>query len=295
MRVGIGLPNAVSGTDGRAVLGWARQAEAAGFSTVASIDRVGYDNFEPFCTLAAAAAVTEHVRLLTAVALAPLRSTGLLAKAAATLDRLSAGRFTLGVGVGSREPDYRAAGRTDRFHRRGAVLDRQLDEMARLWRGDGVDDGGPVGPAPFTPGGPPVLVGGSSPATWTRVARAGAGWICGRGDAGTFGADVAEVRSAWSAGSRSGEPKLLALVYFSLGPGGADAAEGFVRDYYGYAPFVDSLLASVSTSDEAVQETAAGYAAAGCHELLFFPCSADVLQVDRLAGALSAAGPWRPG
>ena len=81
MRVGIGLPSAVPGVNREGIVEWARRAEAAGFSTLAVLDRINYSNLEPLVCLAAAAAVTERIELMTDVLLAALRSnTALLAK-----------------------------------------------------------------------------------------------------------------------------------------------------------------------------------------------------------------------
>jgi hypothetical protein len=87
----------------------ARVAEAAGFGSLGTLDRLVYGNCEALVTLAAAAAVTERVRLVTDILIAPLRQTALLAKQAATVDRLSGGRLVLGLAVGGREDDYEDA------------------------------------------------------------------------------------------------------------------------------------------------------------------------------------------
>jgi alkanesulfonate monooxygenase SsuD/methylene tetrahydromethanopterin reductase-like flavin-dependent oxidoreductase (luciferase family) len=165
MDVGIGLPNSVPGLDGRLMVDWARQAEDRGFSTLGTIDRLLFPNYEPLVALAAAAAVTERIRLMTDILISPYRNnTPLLAKQAVSLDNVSGGRLTLGVAPGWRDDDYKASG-VDHAAR-GRILDEQLAEMTRLWRGESVDGLGGVGPAPERDGGPEIMIGGETKAAY---------------------------------------------------------------------------------------------------------------------------------
>ena len=129
MRFGIGLP--ISAPE--RLLDWAREAEAYGFDTLALLDRLVFDNPEPLVALAVLAGATSRIRLQTEVLLGPLRGTALLAKQVATLDRMSGARFVLGVGIGGREDDHRAAGTP--ISERGRMLDDQLTSLRQIWRG----------------------------------------------------------------------------------------------------------------------------------------------------------------
>jgi len=93
MKIGIGLPGNVPGVKGDFILEWAQRADAGPFSTLGTIDRLVYQNYEPFIMLASAAAVTTRIRLMTGVMLAPLRNEGVLAKQAASLDAIDSLRF----------------------------------------------------------------------------------------------------------------------------------------------------------------------------------------------------------
>ncbi|HWT90129.1 MAG TPA: LLM class flavin-dependent oxidoreductase, partial [Solirubrobacterales bacterium] len=125
MDVAIGLPNAVPGTTGEQLTEWARRAEARGFSSLGTIDRIAYPNLEPLTALAAAAAVTERIGLATTVLLGPLRANPVaLAKQALSVHALSDGRLTLGISVGGREDDYELAGVP--MQGRGKNLDSML-------------------------------------------------------------------------------------------------------------------------------------------------------------------------
>ena len=121
MKIGIGFPANIPGVQGKLLIEWAKKADAGPFSSLGLIDRLVYDNYDTLIAFAAAAGATQRIHLTTSVLLAPLRNTAVLAKQAASLDALSGGRLTLGLGIGSREDDYQAA--SVPFNRRGKIFD----------------------------------------------------------------------------------------------------------------------------------------------------------------------------
>src|SRR5580692_9167140 len=287
MDVGIGLPNAVPDTEGRTLVDWARRADEAGFSTLGTIGRLVYPNYEELIALAAAAAVTSRIRLTTSVLLAPLRTnTALFAKQAASLDSISGGRLALGLGIGGREDDFAASGLT--MAGRGRRFDEQLAEMKRIWAGEGQDDIGPIGPPPARPGGPELILGGSTEASFRRVARVADGWMMGGGTPAMFAQAAAAVDQAWQDEGRPGKPRKLSLAYFALGADARALAEGYLGLYYAFlGDIAGQIAASAAVSPEMVKGYAAAFAEAGCDELIFVPTSSSPEQLALLAAAVS--------
>jgi alkanesulfonate monooxygenase SsuD/methylene tetrahydromethanopterin reductase-like flavin-dependent oxidoreductase (luciferase family) len=266
MNVGVGLPNTVPGASGDLLLEWARRADGGPFSTLAVLDRVAYDCFEPFVALTGAAAVTSRLRIATMIAIGPLRATGLLAKQASSIDALSGGRLTLGLAVGARHDDYDAAGVDHRG--RGAKLSEQLAHLRR--------DGSTI----------ELLVGGASGQAYARMARYADGYAHGGGPPRAFAGAAARARAAWSDLGRPGSPRLWGQGYFALGH--ADRGAAYLRDYYAFTgPFADKIAAGNLTSPRAAKDFVRGYEEEGCDELVLFPTVADLDDLDRLAEAIA--------
>lgn len=279
MDVAIGLPNAVPGTTGAELTEWARRAEARGFSSLGTIDRIAYPNLEPLTALVAAAAVTERIGLATTVLIGPLRvSPVALAKQVASLHRISGGRMTLGIGLGGREDDYAVAG--VEMGTRGRDLDAMLERMRAVWEGE------EMGPEHETQ--PRVLVGGSVEASFRRAARFGDGWIASGGSPEQFADLRRRFEDAWSAAGRGEAPQNAALAYFSLGERADGDARNYLTDYYAWLgeDVANFIAGSAAKDPETVQAYISAFEAAGCQELFFFPSSSDPQQVDLLADAL---------
>jgi alkanesulfonate monooxygenase SsuD/methylene tetrahydromethanopterin reductase-like flavin-dependent oxidoreductase (luciferase family) len=278
VKIGLGLP--VSDPD--LLLDWARRADAGPFSTLGLLDRLVYDNPEPLVTLAVLAGATTRVQVQTEVLLAPLREPALLAKQAATLDRLSGGRLVLGLGVGGRVDDHLAAG-TD-IRTRGRRLDEQMAVMRRVWAGQPYsDEVGPIGPAPTRPGGPEVLFGGFQPAALERIARWGDGFLAAAPPSWVGGL-IDTVRKAWEDHGRAGAPRIVTQANVALGPDEViDEAGAAIASYYAFTDRADYMVDGMLTTPRQIRSVISQFADLGADEVMLYCHGRDPDQVNRLA------------
>lgn len=283
MRVGIGLPGGVPGTDGHLMVEWARQAEYGPFSSLGVIDRVVYDSYDPLTALTAAAAVTRRLQLVSMIIIAPLRNPMLLAKQVASIDAISDGRLVLGVAVGARQDDYDAVG--IEYQERGRSFTEMLGILRDLW------DDPAFGPVKRRAGGPPLLIGGQSDQVFSRMARYGEGYVHGGGPPKTFARAAAKALAAWSDMRRPGRPQLRAQAYFALGEEEKLHGMSYLRDYYAFTgPFAQKIAEGLLTTPQAIAQYLRGYAEAGCDEVILFPTVPRIEQVERLAKVLQGLG-----
>ncbi len=283
MKVGIGLPGNIPGTKGDFILEWAKRADAGPFSSVGTIDRLVYDNYEPLVILSAAAGATSRVRLLTCVLLAPLHNAGVLAKQAASLDAISGGRLTLGVGVGRRPDDYEAA--PAEYNQRGRQMNRTLATMRSLWQGEVVSEGrGAMGPAPVQPGGPEILIGAGTPQAVRRVGKYADGFIAAAGNAAAVEQLYQVAVESWDAEGRSGRPRLAGVASYALGPNAAEKVGGYIRNYYSFlGDAAETMAQGAISTPEAVKDTIRDMEGIGMDEVVFLPSVSEMDQLERLA------------
>ena len=193
MDIGIGLPNMIPGADRDAIVEWAKRSEQRGFSSLGTLDRILYESYEPLTALAAAAAVTERIGLLTAVLLGPLRTNApLLAKQAQSVQALSGGRLTLGIGLGARDDDYEASG--VETGERGRLFDQLLTELT-----DGLERRAGSAPRAALRR---LIIGGQVERAFERVAQFGDGWIQGASGPSSSPSWRRRSRAAWSEAGR---------------------------------------------------------------------------------------------
>ncbi len=283
MDIGIGAPITIPGVTRDVTLEWARRADAGPFSSLSTLDRIVFPNYEPLIALAASAAVTTRIPLLTAILITTLRPVGILAKQVATLDALSGGRLTLGIAVGGREDDFLAAPAA--MHTRGRRFEQELATMKRIWAGEAISEQvGPIGPPPARAGGPPLLIGGSAPQALQRAAKWGDGYISGGSGPEAARKNYDIVAEAWQALGRPGKPRFVAGGYYFLGDDVEAQALAYRQAYY--SRFSDPMQGVMRTPQEILDRIKADEDV-GMDEQLLWPCAADVDQVQRLADVVT--------
>ena len=192
MRIGVNLLNFGPGASPDALAGWTQLAEALGYHFVMISDHVAMTPdvvarypapfYDPFVTLGWLAGLTRRVELGTTVVILPYRHPLHTARLAANVDRLSGGRFILGVGVGWAKQEFETLGVP--FERRGAMSNDYLAAIKTAWTSDPASYVGPfvsfrdvhTGPRPVRTPHPPIGVGGARDAAMRRAVRLGDAW-----------------------------------------------------------------------------------------------------------------------
>lgn len=279
MEIGIGLPNQIRDVDPAVIPAWASHEERAGFSTVGTVGRIAYPGVMDTVALAAAAGATSTIGLLTGVLLGPVWPATLLAKEIASIDGVSGGRLTLGIGVGGREDDFVADGYGIRA--RGRRLDHDLTIYRDVWRGKNV--GGDRNPA--VPQGTrevPLMFGAGSPLALARMARWGQGYIGPSYPPPMAARRFEAARAAWQNAGRDGSPRLVSLMHFSLGDTAVGRSNLF--DYHRLArDHVDVVVDGLADTADKVRVAVKQYDELGVDEVIFSPATDDLSDVARLA------------
>ncbi|MFM7063242.1 MAG: LLM class F420-dependent oxidoreductase [Actinomycetes bacterium] len=211
------------------------------------LDQGGHDALDPFVALGFVAGVTSTIRLVPNVVVLPYRNPFVVAKAAATADVLSGGRFTLAVGVGYLQGEYDALG-VD-FTERAALFEESLAAVRAVWTSDAVSvdgrhftaDGITAHPRPTAVPHPPIWIGGNGAAARRRVVEYGDGWCPFPASAGLarvvgtapidtgdgLAAGIADLHARLEAAGR--DPATVDVV-FSCRDGGDPSSDSFDAD-----------------------------------------------------------------
>ena len=271
------------------VVNFAKKCEAIGVDSMWTIDRIAYDNLEPLTLLAAAAGATQKIRLGTSVLLGNLRHPTHLAKIVATLDFISNGRMTLGLGFGSRESDYKAV--EIPFEKRGGRAVEQVNLIKRLWSEENVTHKGrffnieslSVGPRPIQR--PiPIWTGGSADAALKRAGTWADGFICGSSAIPDFGETWEKVAAyARAAGRNPDKIEKAGLTFMAINDDDAKAVktvENYMMRYYGK---LRGEVASTSLvgSPKAIVERIGAFFSRGLDTLIIGVADPSLSQLDR--------------
>jgi alkanesulfonate monooxygenase SsuD/methylene tetrahydromethanopterin reductase-like flavin-dependent oxidoreductase (luciferase family) len=284
MRVGVWMPNAMPfGLERSFFLDWVRLADDAGFDTLSTVDRPNYDMWDPLASLAAAAAVTEQIRLATTTLPLPNRNEVLVAKQAAVIDRLSGGRLTLGVSLGSRPDDYHVLGAT--LEHRVTRFREQIARIRQVWAEARHSDRehGVLGPPPVQDPGPPIWIGAFSERGRQRAVEVADGFIFGgAARPSMIGLAVASMRPQVA---ERGKPAFSfnALAFIAIG-GEREFAEAVAHHerYYPVLP-VPVEQAILHGPINKIKDVVAEYAACGLDLLVLMPEVRSLRQLELLS------------
>lgn len=273
------------------LLAWCESVDAGPWESLAVPERVTYTSHALVPQLAAAAALTERVRLWTTIIILPAHSPVQVAKDMASVDQISGGRLTVGVGVGGREADYQALDAP--FTRRWQRMDDAVATMRSVWAGEPPFEGAdPVGPPPVQPGGPPIVAGVMGPKALARAAHWAAGVDDGStvtGNVDSLAANVERIRAAWKDAGRTETPHVSASLWYALGDGAAERVHDYAYSYLKiFSPEIATMMADSATvfTPAALREALEGAEAAGCDEMFLVPTTTDVTELDRTREAL---------
>ena len=132
-----------------------------------------------------------------------------------------------------------------------------------------------------------MVLGGQSEAAFRRAAQHGAGWMMGGGTPDMFKEAMPKLDAAWKEAGRQGEPRRMALGYYSLGPNAEKNANENLGHYYAWlGDYAQQIADSAAKDADTVKQYAAAFEEAGVDEFVFFPASSDPDQVALLREAL---------
>ncbi len=241
---GLRIP-AIHPVDPAALRAFVVRAEELGFTSIWAGDHVFYrsDVLSPLQMLTWVSAITTRVRLSMAVMLSAYLNPVLLARDAATLDRLSGGRLTLGMSLGGTAAEYASIG-VPMDQRLGRLLEN-VEIMRLLWRGDNVNHkgryheivDGTMNPKPVQPNGVPIYLGGAGEAMLRRIPRIADGWVAPGGPIDRFLAGAETVVAAAQARGRDpstlGFAKLQGISIAATREAALEAGNRHWKAYYG--------------------------------------------------------------
>lgn len=240
MKIGMTIPLMEPGWNRDLMKQWAQEIDRGPWAHVAMGERITFVNPEFMTSLAATAAWTERVELISTISVLTMHNPVLMAKQFATIDVISGGRLTVGIGTGGRIEDYQSIGADWKNHRM-AKLKENAQIMRRVWSGDKTvlpDALRIVEPLPVQAGGPKLLVGAIGPKSIATAADyadglSGFSMLASLDD---IRQSFEQFNTAWKVAGRTGKPRLIASFWYGIDQKGKEALETHLTRYMNFMP-----------------------------------------------------------
>jgi len=294
MKIGLCFPYTQENLDRKTTLEWFRRVDEGPFSTLSCGERMVGSSVDMMATLAAAAAVTERVRIAPTLYVLPMHPALKVAKHAATLDMISGGRTTITVGVGGRPQDYRCMEKEPK--RRYDRMDEQVVQIRSAWAGELPFEGAePIGPKVVQPGGPPILAGSMGPKAVARAAKWADGvysWS-GNGVPEEMKQQQQRVVAAWQEAGRDTAPQRVGGFWYSLAPNADEKLKAYVYKYIKVIgePAAKAMSSMVDrSSPDAVRASLDAYEELGVEECWLNSATAEIAEIDGLLEVMEKRG-----
>lgn len=294
MRIGMTIPFMEPGWQRDAMKLWAIEIDRGPWASVAMGERITFVNPEFMTSLAATAAWTERVELISTVSVLTMHNPVLMAKQFATIDVISNGRLTVGVGTGGRKEDYESIG-ADWADHRMAKLEENANIMRRIWQGDPTvlpKAQRIVEPLPVQAGGPKILTGAIGPKSMVAAARYADG-LSGFSMLPT----INDIRNsfekfvaAWQAENRVGKPRLVASFWYGIDKNGKEQMMKHLERYMNFMPKeISSQLiphAGFNGSISDLKDFLGEIKKLGADDVILAPTSTDINEIKRIAAGI---------
>jgi alkanesulfonate monooxygenase SsuD/methylene tetrahydromethanopterin reductase-like flavin-dependent oxidoreductase (luciferase family) len=288
MKIGMTLPVMEPGLTRKDLEAWARQIDEGPWSHIALGERILFANPEFISTLSAVAAWTSRVEIIATISVLTMHDPVLSAKQFATIDMLSEGRFTLGVGVGGREEDYEAIG-ADWSQRKWALLEEKVKIMQSIWSKESHPT---LGPKLFSSNGPQILAGAVGPKAMEMAVNFSEG-LAGF----SFNADIQEIKDSFHRVLSAFEhvekpPRLVTSFWFGLGNSAREDIQIHLKRYLGWmGEDLASMLsntAGLAGTERDLKDFLLEIKEAGATDVLLVPTSKDINQLKAAAEIVSS-------
>lgn len=294
MKIGLCFPYTQETLDRDLTLAWLRRVDEGPFSTISCGERMIGPSVDMMALVAAAAAVTQRVRIVPTLYVLPMHPAIKVAKHAATVDMISGGRTSITVGIGGRVHDYLCMEKEP--VNRYAKMDEQVAQIRRIWAGEIPFDGAePIGPALVQPKGPPILAGVMGPKSTARAAKWADGvysWS-GNGVPEEMKVQQERVVAEWEKAGRDTPPERVAGFWCCSVKDADEKLKAYVFKYLkviGEKPARAIAAMCDRSTPDAIRASLDAYEALGVEECWLNTATAELAEIDGIEEIIAKRG-----